>query len=184
MENLIKTAQKGFGILTGKRTWQSLEYFDAAWTNRIKEMASYIPKGASVLDLGCGQMWTKQYLHQDSAYFPVDYTDRGGNTIVCDFNKKEFPVQHADMAFVSGTLEYIKDARWFVDQIAAHCDQCAISYCLKEYHSGAFFRRAQAWVNNFSHKQIIKLFTDAGFQLETENSSIANNRIFYFTKES
>jgi len=103
--------------------------------------------------------------------------------VVCDFNNHEFPLQHADIALVSGTLEYVKDAKWFIESIASHCDACVISYCLKEYHSSTFFRKKQAWVNNFCHKQIIKMFTDAGFELETENSNIPNNRIFYFTKE-
>lgn len=177
----FKTIKKIFYWIIGKRNWRTFEYFDPSWNKRIKKMASYISTGASVLDLGCGKMWLQQYLH-DTPYYPIDYTDRGAGTIVCDFNLKEFPEQHADVAFVSGTLEYINDSAWFLSCISKNCDQCVISYCLKEYYPDPAFRRKQSWVNNFSRDEIIQMFSEAGFQLIAEDSAIAKNMIFNFIK--
>ena len=167
--------------LTGKRSWRSIEYFDPSWTNRIQQMATYISPGKSVLDLGCGKMWLKQYL-SGGTYYPVDYTNRGEGVVVCDFNKKEFPEQHADVAFVSGALEYVEDAKWFVSHIAKNCSECVISYCIVEDYPKSSFRRKQAWVNDFSRDQVVQLFSDAGFQLKAEDTKIPKNRIFYFAK--
>lgn len=178
-----KTIKKILYWSIGKRNWRTFEYFDPCWNNRIQEMAAYIPAGASVLDLGCGKMWLQQYLH-DSPYYPVDYTDRGAGTIVCDFNIRQFPEQHADVAFVSGTLEYIHDSKWFVSCISKNCDQCVISYCLKEYYPDQTFRRKQSWVNSFSRDEIIQMFSDAGFQLNAESDAIEKNIIFNFIKVS
>ena len=155
MENLIDLARKTFYSFFAKRTWRKLEYFDPSWSKRIAEMAKYIAPSASVLDLGCGKMWTKNYL-SDSKYYPVDYRDRGKGTIVCDFNKGEFPDIFADVAFVSGTLEYVNDDA-FIDSIAKHCNQCVISYCLLEDHPQLAFRRRQAWVNDFSRDEILNM---------------------------
>lgn len=179
----LTVAKKGFYSLIGKRSWRVFEYFDPRWKKRIQEMATYIPSGASVLDLGCGKMWLKEYLN-GNAYYPVDYTDRGPGTIICDFDLKQFPDQQADVAFVSGTLEYVQDGEWFLDCISKHCDQCIISYCLKEYHPSEAFRKKQSWVNSFSREEIISMFSKRGFRLMTENENIAKNRIFKFVKIS
>jgi len=47
-------------------SWKEMEYFDPAWKQRIETMAALIPKQSqSVLDLGCGKMWLKDYLLAD-----------------------------------------------------------------------------------------------------------------------
>lgn len=144
-------------------------------------MAAYVPAGKSILDLGCGKMWLKRYL-QGNPYYPVDYRERGDGTIICDFNKKQFPRKHADVAFVSGVMEYVKDAEWFVARIAKNCNQCVISYCLREDYPDIRFRRRQAWVNDYSYDEIVHMFSHAGFRLAGENQAIVNNRIFNFLK--
>ena len=162
----------------GKR-WQDMEYFDPKWTERIREMAKYITRGKSVIDLGCGKMWLKEYLHENP-YFPVDYISRGDDTIICDFNKKQFPNIQTDIAFVSGALEYVVDTSWFVSEISMHSRECILSYCLKENFSDINFRKKQAWVNNFSRNEIVDLFRSFGFVLNSENTTTSKNSIFYF----
>jgi hypothetical protein len=177
---LQKTKKSCYSLLSNP-TWSAIEYFDPSWSNRIKTMAQYITPGKSVLDLGCGKMWVRNYI-QPSAYYPVDYADRGLGTIVCDFNKKEFPAENADIAFVSGAMEYVTDAKWFISCIAKRCDECVISYCLLEDFPSPAFRRKQAWVNDYSRDEIVKMFSDAGLTLVAENNTIPKNRIFHFVK--
>ncbi len=69
-----------------KPVWQQIEYFNPDWKGRIGKMASHIAPGESVVDLGCGQMWLKEFLSASSRYTGVDYTQRGADTIVADFN--------------------------------------------------------------------------------------------------
>ncbi len=183
MLNVAKRILYSFFYKLDKRSWKHIEYFDPSWLKRVEKMAAYIASGASVLDLGCGKMWLRQYL-KDNAYYPVDYTDRGQGTIVCDFNKKQFPAQHADVGFVSGTLEYVADAEWFISSIAKNCSQCVISYCPREDYPDLDFRRKQAWVNDYSRDDIIAMFYEAGFRLESESLAIPRNRIFNFLKTS
>ena len=73
-----------------KREWKDIEYFEDNWINRTRMMAGFLPKNVSVMDLGCGKRWL-QDIHPISEYIPVDYCDRGPGTLLCDFNKKEFP---------------------------------------------------------------------------------------------
>ena len=113
MASLIKNV---LGKLSAAKHWEDFEYFDESWRIRIKEMAVYINNAETVMDLGCGKMWLRDYLHSSNLYIPVDYKNRGEGTIVCDFTKHQFPEKNADVIFVSGCLEYIADYKCFVQK--------------------------------------------------------------------
>ena len=182
MDTILTTLRRVISYLYPQQhTWRDIQRFDHAWTIRIREMSKYITPGASILDLGCGKMWLKQYM-KGGSYYGVDYTDRGEGTLICDFNKKEFPKVKSDVAFVSGVFEYVRNPPWFVSSISKNCNECILSYCLIEDYPDITWRRKQAWVNDYSKNEIIELFSNAGFRLEAENDNIPKNRIFYFTK--
>lgn len=158
--------------------WSEIEYFDANWKKRIAVMAGMIPAGATVLDLGCGMEWLKDHLPEGSGYVGVDYVGRSQNTIICDFNKREFPDERADVAFVSGCLEYIEDAPWFVSEISKHTDSCLLSYCTPEECP----RREPGWRNSYSHQGIVELFKVAGLPLRS-TKSYGVTSIFFFSRK-
>lgn len=180
IKNLIKRFLPSSKVQ--KKEWKDIEYFDTAWMNRTKTMASYIPVDKTVLDLGCGQMWLKNFLKM-KAYYPVDYKKRGDETIVCNFNKHEFPNVNTDYVFVAGCMEYVVDFEWFVKQIVTHSNNCVISYCCLEEFPDLDRRRGLTWVNNLSKNDLIKLFTSNGMTLIAEDEC-ASNSIFVFSKNS
>lgn len=158
-----------------------MEYFDPAWKQRIELMASLIPvESKSVMDLGCGKMWLKAFLPEAVDYIPVDYTDRGAGTIVCDFNQGEFPPHQADTAFISGCLEYVHDYRAFIRLITQHNQHAILSYCSTNYISSQRRRFKQNWVNDLSEADIIRLFEAQNFSLKKLISQ--ENSIFLFKK--
>lgn len=150
------------------KEWNNLEKFEEHFFNRMKVMAEYIPSGASVLDMGCGPMWLKRILSPDSIYYPVDYIARGKDTIVCDFNKHEFPDNHADIIFCSGVIEYVVDYKWFIKEIAAHGKKCIVSYNPVEYTPDQKMRESLNWVNSLSRAELISCFESAGFSFLEE----------------
>ena len=88
------------------------------WEKRNKEIASLISKKcSSVMDFGAGNMQLRKFISSNVTYFPVDYIERCKDTIVCDFNKHEFPKQKADCSVLSGCFEYIKDTEWFLNEL-------------------------------------------------------------------
>jgi hypothetical protein len=144
--------------------WKKIEYFDERWQERIKRLAEFVPPGSSVMDLGCGKMWLRNFL-VDCDYIPVDYCPRGKDTVVCDFNKGEFPEQSVDVAFVSGCLEYIDHPQWFVDQIESHAQRCVISYCTTDAFPDFVMRSATGWKNHFDRAEIISMFEAKSLRL-------------------
>ncbi|PZR81745.1 MAG: hypothetical protein DLM68_17160 [Hyphomicrobiales bacterium] len=156
--------------------WKEIEYFDQTWINRVRKMAAYVPPKSRVLDLGCGEMWLREFL-EDCIYIPVDYKTRSAETIVCDFNRCEFPDEQVDVAFVSGCLEYIENPFWFIEEIATHSKICVISYCSTEHFDDPAQRAALGWKNSFGSKELISLFgandmklTDETFLQDTKNT--------------
>lgn len=156
--------------------WKDIEHFDQSWKSRISRMAAFVPPKARVLDLGCGEMWLREFL-QDCAYIPVDYKMRGPGTIICDFNQGEFPDLDVDVAFVSGCLEYVEDPAWFIGKVAAHAKMCVISYCSTEHFVDPEERAALGWKNSLDSSKLISLFassnmrlTDQAFLPDTKNT--------------
>lgn len=72
----------------------------------------------SMLDLGAGMMRAKDYIPNGVAYIPVDYKKRAPETVICDFNKYEFPSHTADLVYAIGVIGYVKDWKWFLGKMA------------------------------------------------------------------
>jgi len=163
------------------RKWKDIEYFDEAWKGRIQQMAKYIPANSKVMDLGCGQMWLKDYLI-NPVYVPVDYKRRDENTVICNFNNYQFPDETADFIFISGTLEYVLDYNWFINKVCSSSNNVILSYCCLEEFSDLKLRREFTWVNDLSYENIIGLFKTNSFELNDLDITDTKNRIFKFER--
>lgn len=49
-------------------------------------------------------------------YYPVDYKQLTGKTLVFDFNQKQFPVLTADIVILIGVHGYVDYEVWLIDQ--------------------------------------------------------------------
>lgn len=161
--------------------WQEFEYFDEAWQNRIRLMAGFIQPKSCVMDLGCGQLWLKNFL-AGCKYIPVDYTKRDAETIVCDFNKYQFPDRDVDCAFVSGCLEYVIDVEWFIGKIAEQANSCILSYCTIEKFPSISARESLGWQHNLTALDIERIFKSKGMRLTHMTETETKNTIFVFEK--
>ena len=151
--------------LTDTARWSDPAQLEAAWNARAQQTAGYIPVGAHVLDLGCGAMALEQFLPPGCAYQPCDLVARDSRTIVCDFNKGEFPQAGAcDIVNVLGVLEYIYDAPAFLARLAALRRPVVMSYCAADL--APLDRKALGWVNQFTVAELGNLLARAGFAIE------------------
>lgn len=173
MLNLIKAA---FGLLS----WKDVERFNTEWNERIELMARYIPAECrSILDLGCGEMTLKNYIPETCKYLPVDYTDRGLGTIVCDFNKREYPSQPRDLTFMSGIIEYVRDYDWFIQKAVFGSSTIIASYCTLDTIPSKRQRRLNAWHNHLTDKELVSSFRKYGAQ-HIEADEYGENTIYVF----
>ena len=148
---------------TDRQRWEDARQLDPAWDGRAQIAAARIPRGAAVLDLGCGAMALERFLPTGCSYQPCDLAARDARTIVCDFNAGEFPTDVAcDIVSVLGVLEYIYDAPAFLAKLAALNRPVVMSYCMAG-ERGPADRRALGWVNDFAREQLGALLAAAGF---------------------
>lgn len=169
-------------LLKRTKEWKDIEYFHDDWKERVKLMSQFITSGSSVMDLGCGKMWLNEYLKQEITYIPVDYCKRSADTIVADFNKKQFPSVYVDNIFISGCLEYLNNPEWFIKKTAEYSrHKIILSYCILETHPKMDERKALNWKNHLKADYIIKQFQLSSFRLE-HRTIHDNNTIFVFTK--
>jgi hypothetical protein len=171
---------KGTGHI---KSWKEIEYFDEAWKERIQLMAGYIPPGTnSLMDIGCGRMWLREYLPASCKYYGIDYVNRGPGSVVFDLNQHEFPGFSCDVAFVSGCLEYIDDCEWLINNISGHNDKCIISYCTKDVFADPAERRRLFWKNDLTEQQLIALFEKNRMNLDAKDRTNTGNSIYVFRK--
>jgi hypothetical protein len=142
-----------------KKLWSESTEFDSAWKTRIGTMASYIDVPGTVADFGCGMMWLEQFLGAKNTYLPIDYIRRDERTIVLDFNRDPLPTLEAEVAFLSGCLEYVHDVPAFLRELTSRkFKQIILSYCTIETWSNRRTRRELNWVSDESIFRILSAF--------------------------
>lgn len=151
--------------VTDRARWSDPAQLEAAWNARAQQTAAYVPVGARVLDLGCGAMALEKFLPPGTSYQPCDLVARDQRTIVCDFNKGEFPpVGSADIVTMLGVLEYIFDAPAFLARLAGLKRPVVMSYCAADL--AQLDRSALGWVNAFTVHELATLLQQAGFAID------------------
>ncbi|WRS27307.1 polysaccharide pyruvyl transferase family protein [Oscillospiraceae bacterium MB08-C2-2] len=137
---------------------------------RILEMSEFIDEeDTSVIDMFARHMYLQKLLSPHIIYYPVDFIQRCSETLVCDFNKKEFPHISADIAFLAGVLEYIQDMEWFLTHVTSCAKKIILSYHDQEAFPSVNFRRGYGWINDFTIDQIIATLHAKGFMLTKKN---------------
>lgn len=169
-------------IFRKKKEWKNIEEFKSNWEIRTKKMALLINTNIDkVIDLGCGECKLKKYISKEVIYYGVDYKKRTNDTIICDFNKYEFPqipVNENSCYFCSGLLEYIEDLKEFLYKMGG-AGQVLVSYCPIEYNQKN--RRNLAWKNGMTVFELVNMFFENGFQC-SKSVFVNNNIILSFNK--
>ena len=181
--NLFKRAVAATAPSGGK-LWSSEKEFDERWKRRISTMAGFIDAPGPVADLGCGMMWLEQFLRVGNAYVPVDYVRRDDRTRVIDFNTEKLPDLGAKVAFLSGSLEYVREAVEFLKILTGmEFEQIILSYCTTEkFHDMKIRRRALKWTSHLSIYQILTAFTGQ-YDLTGFVEMESNDTIFAFRRK-
>jgi len=152
---------------TDTARWSDPAALEAAWDARARLAANFISAGTRVLDLGCGKMSLRNFLPFGCSYQGCDLVARDGQTVVCDFNKGEFPTEaaaNADVISMLGVLEYITDADTLFTHLRSAGRDVVLSYCATDL-SATLDRASLGWLNGFSFVDLAELFDRHGFAI-------------------
>jgi hypothetical protein len=111
-------------------------------------------------------MALRQFLPEGCAYQGCDLVARDASTIVCDFNRGEFPAAaagDADTLVLLGVLEYIVDLDAFFAHLRAAGGEIVLSYCAADL--AACDRPALGWMNNLTLEDLAALFDRFGLRV-------------------
>jgi hypothetical protein len=144
------------------KRWQQNIRETPVWDERNRILASLIPPGSSVIDLGAGAQTLRHHL-VNCEYQPCDLVPHG-DALYCDFNKNIFPATTKKYDFIvcSGVLEYIRNPHRFLSQIFKLGSQGFLTYAPLLPGQKRLTRLRGGWVNHFREDQLEMLFARSG----------------------
>lgn len=159
--------------------WESVTKETHKWDRRNKIIASFIPEGSSVLDVGAGAQTLRDHL-SNHRYVPCDVV-RNPETLYCDLNRKIYPpvTEKFDYVICSGVVEYLKKPAEEIFELSGFGKYLIISYAC--YHSNGIKeignRIASGWKNHITQKQLEEVFNQ--YHLTWEILEYWDNQIIY-----
>lgn len=136
----------------------------------------------SVVDYSAGEGFLiKKYLPQKAVYHPVDYLDRGENTLVRDFSKGEFPDIYAELSVCFAMAMYTRFAVELIDNICVHTQKRSIFTAVTwEGLPDVKLRRYSAMVSDLTEQQILDRFGLNSFSPKEKRCHTAGNSTMTF----
>jgi len=164
----LKVASK-LVIKTNKRRWAKVARNPKPhWDERNQYIASLIPAGSSVIDLGCGPQTLRRHLAPGCTYQPCDVVKSTPDVIYCNFNDGVYPSVSMSYDYVvcSGVIEYVLDPLEFVRKNTRLGRQTILSYnpFNKDRGDSKVVRLECDWVNHLTREEMDALFVAAGVE--------------------
>lgn len=146
--------------MTNIPRWIELaESAESPWNPRLRTLAERIAPGETVVDVGAGGRWLRDFLEPSSLYLPVDCIPY--SPIRFDFNAEELPPRlTGDVAVMSGVLEYIENPVRALSIVQMWCKRILLSYAIQPADHAP--RIAAGWVNHLTEGDLISAFERVG----------------------
>ncbi len=151
--------------------WRELANFSERWDTRTAALATFVPPGSRVIELGAGRCVLPEYLPPGCEYTPCDLVARAAGTVVCDLNAPVLPdFPPHDIAVCSGVLEYVHNLDRLAERLSRCCSVVVASYAVADHPAQRriFTRRRHGWVNDYRSEELKDLFGRHGFDCVAE----------------
>ena len=162
-------------------TWLESFNYDYEFLLRYARLLSLLPTNTkkfppvrSILDLGCGMQYLKEVIKHDfkfknAKYLGVDLYAHKSDTLLCDFNQKEFPklTKDYDLIVCAGLFEYIVDLEFLIERIC----ELEPHYILCSYNFLDFTQKHNPiWVKLHTQEELFSFFFKRNYKLLTYES--------------
>ena len=134
---------------------------------RNQLIASLIPSGSNVLDLGAGIQQLRRFLPADCEYQPCDL-DGGPDVLRCDFNAGQYPAvtQRYDVLVSSGLLEFVRDPEAFLARLPSLGDVLLLSYRVRPPDEPLWRRLDSGYMSHLTVDDLESLLDRLGYRWE------------------
>lgn len=158
--------------------WRANMHVTPPWDDRNAYIASLVPDGAAVLDVGAGAQTLRAHLSPSCRYQACDVVAKTTDTWELDFNRGIYPTvsEPFDVGVLSGVLEYARDPEPVLKWVACHCRSVIVSYVPAD---GAALsdREYHGWLSHLTRSQLEELVHAVG--LRTESEAPLGNALVY-----
>lgn len=148
-----------------QNTWKDEFEYQDFYKTRYKFMINLLKLDMinSIMDLGSGPEFLREYIPASVDYYPVDYLKKTNNTIIKDFNRGEFLNKKVDVMIMAGLLGYIYNLNQFIKDSARNTDCIIASYMFPSLYPAELGQTIH--VNCLSQKQLFEIFKRHGFKI-------------------
>lgn len=151
---------------THVQRWSDPGEITGRWAERARLAGEWLPDGAQVGDIGCGDMAVEDLLRGGS-YHPLDLVRRDHRTTVVDLNTAPIPevfLARIDHALLLGVLEYLAKPEDVLRRLSDAGITLVCSYQLAEYSSREV-RRREGWFHAYDAAGFPTLLRRCGFEI-------------------
>jgi hypothetical protein len=138
---------------TDRSRWEESVSFEENWSGRAELAAAMIKGSKKVCDIGCGMQDLRRELEDHVQYLPMDIVKWSPDTLECEINQKNLPLEYiraAEVTTILGVVEYLNEPRWLLQRIAENCPALLVSYCTAQPSGNLQKRVNNGWMNSFS----------------------------------
>jgi hypothetical protein len=167
---MLSEVRRRLSLIARKETdvsrWSVSENFRPNWDQRAPFAAAFCSESRSVCDLGCGNQALRHLLAPGIGYLPADLTRRSADTLLCELNKGELPVEYlskADTVTLLGVIEYIFDVPQLVRTLRTFLGTLIVSYNPSDMNT--IDRREKGWVNDYKFVDLCRMIVESGYVL-------------------
>jgi len=147
-----------------ENTWKEDFPYNFSMRNQMISELIDFAQVRSLLDLGCGNQDLRRFVPEGVKYTGYDLYKHCPSTVIKDFNNGDRVSDDADVAVCSGFIEYLRDPRYMIADICAHCDTVVGSY----NYTDDVKKRSEIWVNALSRGELDGYFRENGFARRAE----------------
>lgn len=145
-----------------RREGTTTQWEHPVWELRARMVAEMIPPGATVLDLGCGNMLLERHLPEGCRYVPCDVAPRDERTLVCDFDRGEYPGgQGETVVLCLGVMPYLRRQADLLRHILGRGKPCLVSFKPRELIQTKI--EAGVFPPAISLDEVVAMVEEAGF---------------------
>jgi len=133
------------------------------WADRLALVASHVPPGSTVLDLGAGSQGLRDKLHPSCHYTPADLAQRSPDSLAFDMELGIYPEGRWDVVVAAGVLEYATRPQDVLRAARKLAPTMLLTY---EPLQGRVTKgRAKAgWHNHLTRTHLERMIRQAGFR--------------------
>ena len=148
------------------------------WVERAAFVASLLPEGLAIVDIGCGAMHLER-LARPRRYTPIDRHVWDDRTRVIDLSRKPIPaewLEGCELAALLGVLEYLADPRPLLSAVAAA--NCAVAVSYTPTDTGQSVAAREVFKSHLTTAEFEAMLAEAGLQIARKFNYGAVQRIY------